>query len=350
MAFIKLDGFWNEGYAFDLYTTESVYVEDDAFGNPRFKNTYSEIGDLLYHFKYNGHIDSRHQIADLVLPFLKRWLKDKPLDIVMPCPSSLVRAVQPVHAVAYEIAKRLNIYYTDEVLQKTSDVPIKNIPKQERNLTGKIVQIKPAKRKCSILLIDDIVDTGATASECVQVLRNDPNIEHIYFFALAKKRVQYSEETPMKIFIAGARSIASTDSYICEKLESICERKHQIIIGDCYGVDAIVQQYLANKSYKDVTVYASNGKARNNVGRWNVNNVYVSPATPKHAFYRQKDISMAQDADFGFMIWDGISKGTAQNILTLAQQGKKVLVYNPNVQTQTIIHNMIEAQKLISQE
>ena len=36
---------------------------------------------------------------------------------------------------------------------------------------------------------------------------------------------------------------------------------------------------------------------------------------------------MAQAASYGFMMWDGKSKGTLNNILNLLQQQKKVLVY-----------------------
>ena len=36
---------------------------------------------------------------------------------------------------------------------------------------------------------------------------------------------------------------------------------------------------------------------------------------------------MSHDADYGFMIWDGESKGTLNNVLNLVQQGKAVLVY-----------------------
>jgi hypothetical protein len=40
-----------------------------------------------------------------------------------------------------------------------------------------------------------------------------------------------------------------------------------------------------------------------------------------------KDARMSLDADYGFMIWDGESKGTLNNVLNLVQQGKSALVY-----------------------
>ncbi len=47
---------------------------------------------------------------------------------------------------------------------------------------------KPAKRKCSILLIDDIYNTGSTANECTKVLKSDPLIDKVYYLAIGKTR------------------------------------------------------------------------------------------------------------------------------------------------------------------
>ncbi len=36
---------------------------------------------------------------------------------------------------------------------------------------------------------------------------------------------------------------------------------------------------------------------------------------------------MAQDADYGLMVWNGKSRGTLRDIMDLAQKGKKVALY-----------------------
>ena len=41
---------------------------------------------------------------------------------------------------------------------------------------------------------------------------------------------------------------------------------------------------------------------------------------------------MASEADYGFMIWDGCSKGTTNNISNLLNAGKMVLVFLTNEQ------------------
>jgi hypothetical protein len=45
------------------------------------------------------------------------------------------------------------------------------------------------------------------------------------------------------------------------------------------------------------------------------------------SYYSVKDLAMAQDAGCGVMLWDGVSKGTLNNIENLLSGGKKTLVY-----------------------
>ena len=43
-------------------------------------------------------------------------------------------------------------------------------------------------------------------------------------------------------------------------------------------------------------------------------------------FYTLKDMKMADDADYGLMIWDGKSKGTLKNIEEMKKNNKKFFV------------------------
>lgn len=131
----------------------------------------------------------------------------------------------------------------------------------------------------------------------------------------------------MKIFIAGARSIKHLDELVEKKMFSIYQKGFDVLVGDCYGVDTSVQQFYANLGYGKVSVYASNGKARNNVGNWNIKSVSVPNSVRGFNFYKQKDIAMANEADYGLMIWDGESRGTFNNIVNLISQNKTVAVY-----------------------
>ena len=136
----------------------------------------------------------------------------------------------------------------------------------------------------------------------------------------------------MKIFIAGARAIKTLPKVVEDRLNNIQQRHYSVIIGDADGIDKAVQTYYFNSKYQDVTVYASNGKTRNNVGSWKTKAISVADNVKGFEFYSMKDKQMAFDADYGFMIWNGKSRGTYNNIVNLVEQGKTSLVFL------TIIH------------
>lgn len=185
---ITVIGEWDNGIVVDKYTETSMYIGDDAFGHPQFQTTYSKIGKLLHAMKYNGHFDTSEEIANICIDTLGGWFTGKKIDIILPAPPSTERPSQPVYMVAEVLASKLGIFYSDEVLVKTSAIPAKNMPKDSKSLKGTILQCKPAKRPCNILLVDDFYSTGETANECVSVLRRDPMIEKIFYLAIAKTK------------------------------------------------------------------------------------------------------------------------------------------------------------------
>ena len=131
----------------------------------------------------------------------------------------------------------------------------------------------------------------------------------------------------MKIFIAGPRAIKSLDKNIINKIDNICRKNYEIVVGDADGIDSSVQEYLNQRKYKNVKLYASNGMARNNYGNWRVENVKVDSNIKGFDFYAQKDLKMVKDADIGFMIWNGESKGTFNNMINLLNMKKEVILY-----------------------
>jgi hypothetical protein len=128
------------------------------------------------------------------------------------------------------------------------------------------------------------------------------------------------------VFIGGSRRLSRLNAVIRGRLDNIIERKNAVIIGDANGGDRAVQAYLAERGYRSVTVYCTNADCRNNVGQWPVRSI---AATDQRGFdfYALKDAAMAGDAECGFMLWDGKSKGTLFNIRRLLAAGKPVVVY-----------------------
>ena len=128
----------------------------------------------------------------------------------------------------------------------------------------------------------------------------------------------------MKIFVSGSINIKQLPQLAIEKLDSIIEKNFAVLVGDANGVDSLIQKYMKEKSYRNVFVYYAGDKIRNNLDNWQT--VNVSSSLKGRALYTQKDIKMAEDADYGMMIWDGNSRGTKANIEKMTSFGKHFYV------------------------
>jgi len=152
----------------------------------------------------------------------------------------------------------------------------------------------------------------------------------------------------MKVFIAGARAVPSLNESIQERLNNIYSKKYTVLVGDASGVDSAVQKYYFDRDYQNVVVYASEGKARNNIGNWDVRKVDVPTRSRGFNYYAVKDKAMADDADYGFMIWNGESRGTLTNIVNLLNLEKKSIVYHTENGLFYSIDNLDDLQSLIT--
>jgi hypothetical protein len=130
----------------------------------------------------------------------------------------------------------------------------------------------------------------------------------------------------MKVFISGSISISNLPSSAIRKIDNIIDKNFTIVIGDAKGIDLQVQKYLLKKKYNNVIVYYAGTKIRNNVGSWNTNNIQNENNKKGRELYTLKDIAMAKDSDYGLMIWDGESKGTLNNILSMKNENKRFFV------------------------
>jgi predicted amidophosphoribosyltransferase len=185
---IQLQGIWNDGYALDQHVVSSTFTGEDAFGHPQYDTIRTPIGEALYQFKYRNDYVVLDEILKLAQPFLNNWDAIKDVDVVLPVPpSNKNRAYQPALEITRTIAEYIKKPYSEDVLVKTNADESKNKDADgKKNCTGFIMQQRPAKRSCKILLIDDLFQSGATATECVRILKQDSLINSVYFLAITK--------------------------------------------------------------------------------------------------------------------------------------------------------------------
>ena len=128
------------------------------------------------------------------------------------------------------------------------------------------------------------------------------------------------------VFVGGSRHVSRLPAQATERLNNLIRSGHHVIVGDAHGVDKAVQRHLSDAGYRNVTVFCSGERSRNNLRRWCTH--AVTSNASGFQFYAAKDRAMARETDFGFMIWDSKSVGTVLNVLRLVRAGKIVALIN----------------------
>jgi hypothetical protein len=149
------------------------------------------------------------------------------------------------------------------------------------------------------------------------------------------------------VFIGGSRRISRLNSRIRQRLDRIIDDSVKVLVGDASGADRAVQTYLKSKNYNLVEVFCAGRTCRNNLGDWPVRRVAAGKLRG-FDFYATKDLKMAEEAAYGFMIWDGNSMGTLMNALRLVDRNKIVVIYlSPTMEffdlkSRDDLHNFID--------
>lgn len=150
------------------------------------------------------------------------------------------------------------------------------------------------------------------------------------------------------VFIAGSRQLSRLNEKVKDRLKNMVNQNFHILVGDANGIDKALQKYLSEVNYSNVTVYCSGEHCRNNIGNWSENKIKAENNIKGRKFYTIKDLAMAEDANYGFMIWDGKSLGTIKNILELINRNKKAVVYLSSKKEFINISNKKDAYNLIN--
>ncbi len=129
------------------------------------------------------------------------------------------------------------------------------------------------------------------------------------------------------VFLSGSRKLGRLNDAVRARLRNMIDKDFHIVVGDANGADKAFQGYLASQGYRNVRVFRSGRTCRNNVGGWEVREVAADPKLRGRAFHTVKDREMAAAADYGFVLWDGKSAGSLENMRELSRRGKRAVVY-----------------------
>ena len=129
------------------------------------------------------------------------------------------------------------------------------------------------------------------------------------------------------VFLSGSRKISRLNDIVLSRVQGMLDQSIHVVIGDANGADKALQKYLADQHYRNVLVFYVGRVCRNNVGDWDMREVFADRKLEGRAFYAKKDKEMASLADYGFVIWDGKSIGSINNVYELLKNGKMAIVY-----------------------
>ena len=130
-----------------------------------------------------------------------------------------------------------------------------------------------------------------------------------------------------KVFVSGSMSIKKLDGLVLESLNKIMSLNMRILVGNARGVDKLVQEYCVKNSYYNVVVYSIRNIHRNLIpDKFGFKWISAGNLTGRKA-YEKKDEAMTRDSDYSFVIWDGKSKGSLNNIIRAIKSNQKIKVF-----------------------
>lgn len=132
----------------------------------------------------------------------------------------------------------------------------------------------------------------------------------------------------MLIVLGGTRKVEKLPAEIGELIIEFVNQNPMFYVGDAPGIDTAFQKFLKALKVKDVTVFSSADRVRNNLGNWSEIHVDSPIKSKSHARHSIKDRYMTARADLGIMVWDAQSAGTLANVIDLLQMKKECFLFN----------------------
>ena len=191
---ISLAGPWHEGYALDRHTISSVYLGVDELGRDRYETTRSEIGELLFQLRYRNDVAVLPKLVDAAVVFIvNTWKLAGKVNALIPVPpSNTARRQQPVLQLAQGIGHGLDLPVLDTSLKKIKPTPqLKDLLDYQQRvnvLADAFVVDSKVTQGLTVLLVDDLFQSGATLSALTRVLMGPGQASAVYVLALTKTR------------------------------------------------------------------------------------------------------------------------------------------------------------------
>jgi ComF family protein len=137
-----------------------------------------ELQHAIHALKYNKNFQVGIFLGKVLADEIKKNITTWNFDLIVPIPLHHLKKAERGYNQSFYIAKGvskiLNIKVSDRIVKRikyTESQTTMNISEREENIYGAFkVKLKNAISGKNILLIDDVITTGATISECGKIL------------------------------------------------------------------------------------------------------------------------------------------------------------------------------------
>lgn len=157
------------------------------------------LREMINAYKFRGSLHLRNDFVDFLEAFVRVRFPVEKIGFVLPMPSSLTnrfwRGYNQCDYLASQLAKRLGVPYAGRamkrrgVFRKQSEL---SAEERKTNVKGTFAVTREGKRclaampsSSAVLVLDDIMTTGATLSECAKTLK-ECSVENVWCVTLAR--------------------------------------------------------------------------------------------------------------------------------------------------------------------
>ncbi|UCB56831.1 MAG: ComF family protein [Candidatus Omnitrophota bacterium] len=152
------------------------------------------IKECIHLFKYNSKLSLSGPLAELMIDFAGRFLDMRKVDLILPVPLYSAKERRRQFNQAGILSESLAKAFSKQAHNKTlikikATQPQINLSRTERlkNIKGAFkVKNKNVPKNKNVLLVDDVLTTGATVNECAKALHK-AGANRIEVFTLARK-------------------------------------------------------------------------------------------------------------------------------------------------------------------
>ena len=169
-----------EGGVAHAFVCGACTAAKPAFDRARSAGRFAGVlREQVHQFKYGSALWLKSDLVDLLCGCLEAHFAREPIDAVLPVPLHPVRqrerSYNQAALLAQELARRISRRFDGRSLvrtRKTETQTLLDAAHRRMNILGAFDVARPewVARRC-VLLIDDVMTTGATLNECARTLK-----------------------------------------------------------------------------------------------------------------------------------------------------------------------------------